>query len=260
VTKRRYRVRFRRLRWIVFRAARPLVLALFRQILRLRIEGIENVSPAGGAVMVSNHLHNADPIILEAVFPRPVRFMAKQEIFRVPVISFIVRLTEAFPVDRGAPDRAALRAAQERLDDGAIIGLFPEGTRSATAALKAVYPGAAMIVTRSNVPVIPTAIFGTETLPFNGAKGRRRGKTRVTVRIGKPFRLPSRTAGGERIDLRRLTDLMMVEVAKLLPPEYRGIYADRVEDEAGMASGARGVVAYDERGEQTEGAASTRRP
>jgi 1-acyl-sn-glycerol-3-phosphate acyltransferase len=260
VTERRYRVPFRRLRWLVFRAARPFVLALLRPLLRLRIEGLDNVPLAGGAVMVSNHLHNADPIILEAVFPRPVRFMAKQEIFRVPVISFIVRLTEAFPVDRGAPDRAALRAAQDRLDDGAIVGLFPEGTRSVNAALKEVYPGAAMIVTRSNVPVIPTAIFGTETLPFNGAKGRRRGKTRVTVRIGKPFRLSSRTTGGERVDLRRLTNLMMVEVARLLPPAYRGIYADAVGEASGMASGSSDVVAYDEREEQAEGAASVRRP
>jgi 1-acyl-sn-glycerol-3-phosphate acyltransferase len=241
-----HRVKYRRLRRVIFRILRPIFRLFFRLTMRLRIEGLDNVPPSGPAVMVSNHLHNADPVVLEASFPRPVRFMAKKEVFRVPIAGWIARMTDAFPVDRGKPDRAALRAAQDRLDDGAIVGLFPEGTRSTTGGLKEVFPGAALIALRSGVPVIPTAIFGTETYPFNGIKGRRRGKTRATVRIGKPMYLDGRNPDGSRKDLAEVTDEIMIEVARLLPPAYRGIYADRVAANDGMSEQPGSVVEAEE--------------
>lgn len=165
------------------------------------------------------------------MYPRPVRFMAKQETFSIPIASWIATMTDAFPVNRGTPDRAAIRAAQDRLDDNAIVGLFPEGTRSTTLGIKEIFPGAALIAVRGNVPVIPTAIWGTETMPFNGSKGRQPGKHRVTIRIGKPFYLPRVTRDGRKPDMRELSDRMMIEVAKLLPPKYRGIYAARAAQE-----------------------------
>jgi 1-acyl-sn-glycerol-3-phosphate acyltransferase len=205
----------------------------FKLTIRLKVEGMENVPQSGAAVMVSNHMHNVDPVLLEAVFPRPVRFMAKKEVFSVPFASWVARMTDSFPVDRGAPDRQALRAAQDRLNDGAIVGLFPEGTRSTTGGLKDVFPGAAAIALRANAPVIPTAVIGTDTLPFNGSKPRRPGKWQVTVRIGEPFYLNRDAVDGQKPDLAELTDQMMVEVARLLPKDYQGIYADRVDALAG---------------------------
>ncbi|TVR74740.1 MAG: 1-acyl-sn-glycerol-3-phosphate acyltransferase [Sphaerobacteraceae bacterium] len=202
----------------------------FKITTRLKVEGLENVPKSGGALMVSNHLHNVDPVLLEAVFPRPVRFMAKKEVFSIPFAEWVARMTDSFAVDRGNPDRAALRHAQTRLLGGVIVGMFPEGTRSTTGGLKDVFPGAAAIALRANVPVIPTAIIGTDTLPGNGSKPRRPGPRRVTVRIGKPFYLHRETEDGSRPDLAEITDQMMIEVARLLPENYRGIYADRVRE------------------------------
>ena len=225
-----YHVSFRRLRYWIYCFLRPLFLLFFRLTMRLKVEGLENVPRSGGALMVSNHLHNVDPVLLEAVFPRPVRFMAKKEVFNVPFAAWVARMTDSFPVDRGNPDRAALRHAQTRLLGGVIVGMFPEGTRSTTGGLKEVFPGAAAIALRANVPVIPTAVIGTDTLPFNGSKPRRPGKMRVTVRIGEPFYLTRETEDGTKPDLAEVTDQMMVEVAKLLPEDYRGIYADKVRE------------------------------
>lgn len=223
-----YSVPHRRLKRWIYSVLRPIFLTFFRLTTRLKIEGLENVPKTGGALMVSNHLHNVDPVLLEAVFPRPVRFMAKKEVFSVPFAEWVARMTDSFPVDRQNPDRAALRHAQTRLVGGVIVGMFPEGTRSITGGLKEVFPGAAAIALRASVPVIPTAIIGTDTLPFNGSKPRRPGKYRVTVRIGKPFYLKRETDEGVKPNLPEITDQMMTEIARLLPEDYRGIYAEKV--------------------------------
>ncbi|HET9017220.1 MAG TPA: lysophospholipid acyltransferase family protein [Thermomicrobiaceae bacterium] len=221
--------RWRRIKIWIFENLRKVVVPTLALLIGFRIEGLEHVPRSGGALVVSNHLHNADPILLVAAYPRPLLWMAKKEVFGVPVISWIARQAGAFPVDRGTADRGALRQAEGLLDEGLLVGVFPEGTRSTTGGIKSVYPGVALIALRSGVPILPTAIFGTEVLPFNGHKGRRRGRgrPRVTVRIGRPFELPPRRAGEHRSDLASLTDLMMVEVARLLPESYRGLYAER---------------------------------
>lgn len=227
-----YHVSRRRLRRWIFSFLRPLFLIFFKITMRLKVEGLENVPKTGGALVVSNHTHNVDPVLLEAVFPRPVRFMAKKEVFPVPFAGWVARMTDSFPVDRGNPDRSALRAAQIRLDGGVLVGMFPEGTRSMTGGIKDVFPGAAAIALRSNVPVVPTAVIGTDTMPFNGSKPRRPGRKQVTVRIGEPFYLKRETDDGTKPDLAEITDQMMTEVARLLPEHYRGIYADRVRESA----------------------------
>ncbi len=226
---------FQETAWRVFRLslylmARPFVLVAFRLLIDFKIEGIENVPKHGPALVISNHLHNSDPILLVAAYPRPLLWMAKKEVFSVPFVGWVADSAGAFPVDRGQADRQALRNAERLLSEGFVVGVFPEGTRSVTGGLKDVYPGVAIVASRSNVPIIPTAIFGTEVLPFNGAKGRKHGHGRphVTVRMGKPFYLPKRETGDKRQSMAELTDLMMLHVAELLPPEYRGVYAERL--------------------------------
>jgi 1-acyl-sn-glycerol-3-phosphate acyltransferase len=226
--------------WRLFRLSlylfsRPFVLAALRVLVGFRIEGLENVPKHGGALVISNHLHNSDPILLVAAYPRPLLWMAKKEVFSVPVIGWIADCAGAFPVDRGTADRQALRNAERLLEEGYLVGIFPEGTRSTTGGLKDVFPGVAMIASRSAVPIIPTAIFGTERLPLNGHKGSKRGtgRYRVTVRMGKPFHLPAREPGDPRMSMSDLTDFMMLHIAELLPEQYRGIYADRLAESVG---------------------------
>lgn len=220
------------LRGLPFRLARSVLLPFVRALVGLRLEGIEHVPADGPLIVICNHLHNADPILLSIAFPRPVHFMAKKETFAYPFIAAIIRRVGAFPVDRGKADRSAIKRAEATIAQGIPIGMFPEGTRSQSAALQPAHPGAAMIALRTNVPILPIAITGTERLPFNG-KARPSGpvtrttksRARVVIRFGEPFQLAPTTTG-HRLAVEAATTSMMGRIADLLPPSYRGGYAD----------------------------------
>jgi 1-acyl-sn-glycerol-3-phosphate acyltransferase len=213
-----------------FRLLRVVVLAVLRGLIGLRVEGAEHVPPTGPLLVVFNHLHNADPIILSAAFPRPMHFMAKKVLFGIPVVNRIIRRVGAFPVDRGKADRSAIRRAEATLAQGIPVAMFPEGTRSRSRALQPAQPGAALLALRAGVPVVPVAITGSEFFPGNGRKsGPRqrpslRAMRRVRVQIGQPFTLP-REIDGRRITNEEAAERMMRELASLLPPQYRGAYA-----------------------------------
>lgn len=207
-------------------ALRKVVLALVGPLLGLRLIGEALVPGEGPLLVVSNHLSNADPLILEAAFPRPLFFMGKVELFHNPVFRWFLLRFGGFPVARGTADRAALRHAKAVLDQGIAMAIYPEGGRSRTGALVAGLPGAGLIALLSQAPVVPVAIHGTEFFPVNGEMPPRRPQSvprGVTVRFGEPFRIP------DRVDNRRVTPdeatrIMMVRIAELLPERYHGVY------------------------------------
>lgn len=221
-----------KLRGRAFRAVRRLLWWLLTPTLRMRVEGLDRVPATGPLMVVCNHLHNADPVILSVAFPRPLHFMAKKELFGVPVIGWVIAKVGTFPVDRGKADRNAIRHAEAALAQGIAVGMFPEGTRSVTGALQSAHPGAGLLALRSGAPVLPMVVTGSERLPLNGTKGRRRGTGRrgVLVQIGEIYTIP-RELDGRRVDAERATDLMMASLARLLPADYRGVYADLVADD-----------------------------
>jgi 1-acyl-sn-glycerol-3-phosphate acyltransferase len=214
------------------------VLGLFKLLVRLFLSHEERVPADGGVLVVANHLHNADPIMINAAYPRPVHFMAKKEAFLVPVVPFFLRLGGAFPVDRGKADRGAIKRAQATLAAGIPVGIFPEGTRSVTRSLQKAHPGAGMLALVSGVPVQPMVITGTERLPLNGAKGKatagvplpQRDHKGVRILFGEPFRVP-REIDGRKVTTDEATEIIMIEIARLLPPDYRGVYAEALERE-----------------------------
>jgi 1-acyl-sn-glycerol-3-phosphate acyltransferase len=223
--------RFHRMRLYhgIYHATRWFVRAAFLPLLRLDVRGTENIPRTGPLIVACNHLHNFDPAVVGSVIPRNLFYMAKKELFVVPVLGHIVRLYGGFEVDRGSADRAALRYAVHVVEDGEALFMFPEGTRSLTGRIEKVLPGAAFVALRTGAPILPVAVTGTQTLPFDekAAKAgrKRRGRVPVTVTFGTPFHLTS-GPDGKRPDMRSATDEMMRHVAALLPPEYRGIYAD----------------------------------
>jgi 1-acyl-sn-glycerol-3-phosphate acyltransferase len=220
----------RRFKHAVFVGARVVVVPLLRVTIRMRIFGLKNVPRQGGALVICNHVDWFDPVLLLAASPRPILFMAKAEFLGYKVLRWFAFQAGAFPVKRGRPDRTALRHAQSRLGEGMLVGVFPEGTRSTTGGLKEPFTGASLIAARSNAPVIPCALVGTEDLPASGVKDRPRKRyPRVTVIFGEPFMLSTETPDGGSYSLDELTDAMMIEIARLLPVEYRGIYAERAE-------------------------------
>jgi 1-acyl-sn-glycerol-3-phosphate acyltransferase len=218
----------RRLKHAGFVSARWFVLPGLRVGLRLKVFGLDNVPKRGGALVISNHLGWFDPALLIATSPRPILFMAKTEFVSNPIVRWLAFQAGAFPVRRGQADRQALRHAQQLLDDGMLVGMFPEGTRSRTGGLIEPFGGASLVALRSNAPIIPCALVGTEGLPLSGSKPQRKRRyPKIAAIFGEPFTLEHIAPDGTKRSLDDLTDAMMIEIARMLPEQYRGIYADR---------------------------------
>lgn len=126
----------------------------------LRFSGAAHVPRRGGALLLSNHQSFLDPVMLALPLPRPIGYMARANLFDVPVFGRLIRQLNAFPVRRGEGDVAAIREAIRRLREGRIITVFPEGTRTRDGEIGPLEPGVAMIARRAGVPVVPAVIDG----------------------------------------------------------------------------------------------------
>lgn len=193
--------------------------------------GKENVPQKGPLIAASNHLNNADPPAVALALSRLPTFMAKKEMLSWPVLGPAFRAFGAFPVRRGGADLSAIRTATEIVNSGEMIIMFPEGTRSRTGGLTKGHPGTALIALRTGAPIIPVAVTGTETVIWPWIFIKPLSIKRITVTLGEPFILPP----VEKVDSEaavEATKLIMSKISALLPPEYRGIYADSVVEPA----------------------------
>ena len=191
---------------------------LARGLLRLTIRGRENVPPTGGALLTMNHLGGADPVLVLAFAPRPVLPAGKVEIQRWPVFGRIAQWYGMIPLRRGEADRAALYQLLAVLEGGQALLIAPEGRESHSGALEAAKGGPAFLALHARVPIIPIAITGTAWNEILRA-WRRLRRPCVTLTFGAPYRLPD--------GLRRpaAAEFIMQQIAALLPPGYRGVYA-----------------------------------
>lgn len=142
---------------------RALLRLIYRVLFRLEASGREHVPKEGGVVLCSNHISLLDPPAIGILLKRRIRFMAKAELFNIPVLGAAIKALGAFPVKRGGVGKETIRTAFQLLQDGDIMGIFPEGTRNtdqSTAAKK----GAAMIALRSGAAIVPVAIIGSYKL------------------------------------------------------------------------------------------------
>jgi 1-acyl-sn-glycerol-3-phosphate acyltransferase len=149
---------------------------------RGRIDGADQVPDQGPLIVVSNHASDFDPPIVSSCVGRPVAFMAKQELFQVPVFSQAIRLYGAYPVKRGAGDRGAIRAALEMIDNGWAVGVFLTGTRTPDGQITDPKPGAAWIAAKAQVPLLPVSVWGSQAILEKGSPIPH--PVPVTVRIG----------------------------------------------------------------------------
>lgn len=189
-----------------------LVLALFRT----RLYGSENL-PEGGALLAGNHVSYMDPVLLWCAAPRPVHFMAKRELWSVPVVGWALPRLWSFPVTRGEPDRAAIATATHLLTEGALVGVFPEGSRAAedSDGLGEAHGGAAFIALRAGAPVVPVAFVGTERVWPRGARFPRLART--SIHFGVPIDTNAvAPEAGRRERVARLTEVMMSRIAEEL--------------------------------------------
>ena len=139
-----------------------LVFPIFRFLFRGQTIGISNLPKTGGVVVVSNHGSHLDPPILGHALGRPVAFMAKSELFKIPILASIISACGAYPVKRGAGDREALRTASNRLREGWATGLFLDGTRQENGRVNDPKAGAALLARRTGCPILPVAIVNSQ--------------------------------------------------------------------------------------------------
>lgn len=172
-------------------------------IYRFEAIGSENIPNEGPVLFCSNHIDNLDPIVVGVFSKRPVSFMAKEELFRAPVIGSVLRGVHAFPVKRGMGDREALRVGLKILKDGKVFGLFPEGTRSKDGKLGKFKSGAGFFALRSEADVVPIAIIGPYK-PFR----------KVKIIYGKP--IESQKFHEQKLSAEEATNLIMNEIEKLI--------------------------------------------
>lgn len=191
---------------------------------RIEVSGAEKVPVTGPLVIASNHLNDADPGIICTRIRRPIAFMAKIELFKVPLLKQFLVAFGSFPVKRGEADLGALRRANEELSLGRAVCIFPEGTREGRREqLTEAWPGAALIALRNDVPVLPVAITGSGSMGIPKMFLRVHRRLDVTLTIGDPFRLerPARLNAEAAKDGTRQ---IMEHIAALLPERARGYY------------------------------------
>jgi 1-acyl-sn-glycerol-3-phosphate acyltransferase len=197
---------------------------------RVSIEGATDQLPKTGPLIIaSNHASNLDvPIIGSWLIPllgRRIQWLGKKELFDWPIVGWVAAHGGVHPVERGAADVEAFRLAERILDDGQVLFVFPEGTRSRDGVLQPARDGVALLALRTGAPIVPIGIAGSHRVWPKGRPIPLPGG-RVTVRIGEPFtprdELPPDTT---RSAAKRLTtELIMRRIAALLPGGQRGIY------------------------------------
>ena len=150
---------------------------IFRFWFHIEFYGQENQPQDRGYILCCNHRSALDPVLIAQKIKKPIRYMAKMELFQNKFVSFIIRHLGAFPVARGKGDTSAIETAVETVKSGRVLGLFPEGTRSHDDQLLRFKSGAAVIASQSGGDLLPAAIW-------YGGKGFR---SKVVIRYGKPI-------------------------------------------------------------------------
>jgi len=205
-----------------------MVRILLSLLTRWQVKVKANIPSQGPLLVVANNLNLADPPLVGVSLGRTAIFMAKEELFRSRLSRYFISRLGVFPVHRGRLDRKALRQAERVLARDLALVIFPEGRRSHNGQLQPASPGAALIASRYKVPVLPIGITGTERIKGITWVLRR---PQITVNIGHPFQLPVVNGKVTRVELAKMSELIMEHIADLLPTTYRGNYSGRKLDD-----------------------------
>jgi 1-acyl-sn-glycerol-3-phosphate acyltransferase len=187
----------------IYSFVRSVVSGILKPYYRIETIGIENLPKEGGVLLCSNHIDNLDPPVVGITASRPVHFMAKEELFSVPVLGKIVPHLNAFPVKRGMSDREALRKGLTILKEGKVLGLFPEGTRSKSGELGKGLAGAGFFALRTDAKVVPCAIIG----PYKSF-------SKLKVVYGKP--IPMEEVRATKASAEETTEIIMEAIKSLI--------------------------------------------
>ena len=215
--------------------SQKLLLAISRPLLNIlfswNVEGRENIPLTGPLILITNHVHLLDPFFLIFSSPRWINFMAKEELFSSPFLRPWLRWAGSLPIRREGKitdKQKMLKSARDALEKGLILGMFPEGGRNRDGKLSKGKPGSAVIASKTNVPILPVGIVGTDKIEGISWLWKR---PRIAVNIGKPFKLPPNQSKMSKSQMQLSTAQLMREIAALLPPEYQGDYKNHEDRE-----------------------------
>ena len=214
--------------WVIKAILKPIL----KLVYRIRIEGLENLPKKGPAIIAANHLSFLDSFFIPLAVPRrKVTYLAKADYFKSWKTAWFFNMVGQIPTERegGQKSQQSLDIATEVLEQGNLLGIYPEGTRSPDGYLHRGRTGVARLALKAGAPVIPCGLIGTtEVMPKDAKFPRLSGRLRVHVRFGKPIQV-DRYAGREtdRVVLRSLTDEIMYEIMQLSGQEYKDEYASR---------------------------------
>ena len=201
-----------------------------RSVVRLRIEGSMDAIPREGPVILAaNHASNADPVVIGAWLTprlgRRIHWLGKRELFEWPVVGWVAAHGGVHPVDRSTADLEAFRLARRILDEGHVLMVFPEGTRSPDGVLQDAKDGVAMLALWTGAPIVPIGMGDTDRFWPRGRAIPHVGR-RIVMRIGSPFRVADEIPAGldRRAAKSAATALIMARIAALLPARQRGAH------------------------------------
>jgi 1-acyl-sn-glycerol-3-phosphate acyltransferase len=193
------------------------VRSCFKIFGKVYITGMDNVPPYGPLIVVVNHLSNNDPPLIASMLTRPLDFLGKKELFSNPFMGMLLRKLRVYPINRSA-SAEGMKVAMGLLDWDHALAIFPEGQRSPTGRLQSAKPGAAYLALKSQAPILPIGVYGTEKyppwrmlLPFR----------KLYINIGQPFSLPVIEGAYSRGVITGASHMIMTRLADLLPDEYK---------------------------------------
>lgn len=182
----------------------------FKLAYRFSVVGADNMPATGPVLLVANHISYLDPVVLGLASRRHISFMAKEELFKIFGLAWVVRRLKAFPVKRETFDRAAIHTALSALAAQGVVGIFPQGGRRPEGVVDGM-PGAALIAYKSRATIVPAAIIGTDKVMPKGVMPR---WPSLQVRFGRP--ISSEIAGPKREAVAELTESLLGEIKSLL--------------------------------------------
>ena len=181
------------------------VRAMARTLWRARVYGTQNVPADGALIVACNHISYFDPPLMGCLCPRRIRYMAKKELFEIPVLGPVIRALGAYSVDRRGSATAAIKRSLHVLEGGGAIGIFPEGTRNLTGTVVP-QTGVALLAALSQAPVVPACIHGTD---------RALRLARVDVAFGPALPPPGAGRKATREELAKFTAQIMKAIEEL---------------------------------------------
>lgn len=204
--------------WL-YHILKVIIVPLIKLYHRIEVYGKDRFDPKRHYLVVGNHISHLDPFYIAAFYPHPLHFMAKKELFNSKILKWLLEHLGAFPVNRQAADVGAIKTSLRILKSGKSMGIFPEGTRVDHWDEQAFKQGAAYLALKSNIPVLPVAIFGTNLAMPRGKSTIKPKKVRILY--GKPISaLPEETMDEFGIRIRKEIEKLLAEGKKKNWPTY----------------------------------------